>query len=85
MENFRVKRILEKDGELFLTGLPFKKGQEVEMIFKPVSLKKRQKAFLTAKKLLESGLPGMWADRQDIKDSSAFARELREKAQRRER
>jgi hypothetical protein len=34
--------------------------------------------------LLDSGLVGLWADRQDIVDSAAFARELREKVARRE-
>jgi hypothetical protein len=40
---------------------------------------------MTAKDLLESGLVGMWKDRDDIKDSAAYARELREQAQRRRR
>ena len=38
---------------------------------------------LTARELAESELVGMWADRDDIEDSSAFARQLREQAQRR--
>lgn len=33
--------------------------------------------------LLESPLVGLWRDRDDIKDNVAFARQLREKAQRR--
>ena len=39
---------------------------------------------MTAKDLLESGLAGIWKDR-DIKDSVAYARQLREQAQRRRR
>jgi hypothetical protein len=37
---------------------------------------------LTARELAESELVGMWADRADIEDSSTFARQLREQAQR---
>lgn len=32
---------------------------------------------LTARELLESGLVGLWADREDINDSLSFARRLR--------
>ena len=39
----------------------------------------------TLKDLLDSPLVGMWADRDDITDSADFARQLRERAQRRER
>jgi len=38
---------------------------------------------LTARKLLNSGLIGIWKDRTDITDSSKFARKLREQAQKR--
>ena len=40
---------------------------------------------MRAKDLLNSGLVGMWANRQDIGDSVAFARKLREQAQTRRR
>jgi len=35
----------------------------------------------TAQDLLESSLAGSWADREDVRDSQAFARQLREQAQ----
>jgi hypothetical protein len=38
---------------------------------------------LTARQLLNSGLIGLWKDRQDITDSASYARQLREQAQRR--
>ena len=38
-----------------------------------------------AAQLLQSGAFGAWADRQDIGDSAEYARELRRKAQTRER
>ncbi len=39
---------------------------------------------MTAEELLNSGLVGMWADRDDIEDSAKFAEELRRRAERRE-
>jgi len=38
---------------------------------------------MTGVDLLKSGLVGMWAGRKDIADSLEFARELREKAEKR--
>ena len=38
---------------------------------------------LTARELLQSGLVGLWADREDIDDSLSFARRLRRQAERR--
>ncbi len=35
----------------------------------------------TAGDLLSSGIAGMWADREDMKDSQAFARRLRQDAE----
>ena len=39
---------------------------------------------LTARELLQSGLVGMWADREDIGDSLSFARRFRKQAERRQ-
>ena len=39
---------------------------------------------LTARDLLHSGLVGIWADRDDIDDSVAFARRLRREAEHRQ-
>ncbi len=36
---------------------------------------------LTARDLLQSGLVGLWANRQDIGDSLSFARRIREQAE----
>ncbi len=38
---------------------------------------------LTARQLLQSDLVGLWEDRGDIEDSSAYARQLREQVQNR--
>jgi hypothetical protein len=85
MEAVRLQRVIEKDGELLLTNLPCKKGQHVEVIVLSEPPASPQLQQLTAKRLLESGLVGLWQDREDITDSTAYARQLREEAQRRQR
>ena len=40
---------------------------------------------MTARKLLESGIVGMWKDRPETQDAPRFARMLRERAQNRRR
>ena len=83
MEAIRLHKVIEKDGEILVTGLPFKKGQYVEMILliEPSAMPKR--SHLTARSLFHSGLIGLWEDRKDIEDSAAYARQLREQAQKR--
>lgn len=85
MEAVRLQWVIEKDGELLITGLPCKKGQRVEVIVLTETSETIKPARLTAKQLLESGLVGLWRDRQDIADSATYARQLREEAQRRQR
>jgi hypothetical protein len=85
MEAVRLHRVVEKDGELLITNLPCKKGQHVEVIVLTETPEMIKPARLTAKRLLESGLVGLWQDRQDILDSVAYARHLREEAQQRQR
>jgi len=50
--------------------------------FRPTEPHQRE---LTARELLESDLVGLWADRDDIGDSVSFARQLRQKAEHRQR
>ncbi len=83
MEAIRLQKAVEKDGELFLTGLPYKKGQQIEMILLRDALAADNRPRLTARQLLQSGLIGLWEDRNDIVDSSVYARQLREQAQNR--
>jgi hypothetical protein len=84
VEAIRLHKIIEKDGEILVTGLPYKKGQYIEMILLPESSTKSTKRHLTASSLLHSELIGLWSDRKDIEDSAGYARQLRERAQRRE-
>jgi hypothetical protein len=81
MEAVQVKHVIIKDGEVLLTGLPFKKGQSVEIIVFPQTATPRPRARLTVRHLRQSKLIGLWQDRKDIGDSSAYARQLREQAQ----
>lgn len=83
MEAVQVKQVIIKDGEVLLIGLPFKKGQSVEVIVFSEMETPRPRARLTVKHLRQSQLIGLWQDRSDIGDSSAYARQLREQAQRR--
>lgn len=82
MEAVRIKERIKKDGEILLTGLPFKKGQRVEMIVMSEPARRSSKPS-TARQLLASGIVGMWKER-GIADSSVYARTLRERAQRRD-
>jgi len=84
MEAIRLQKAVEKDGEIFLTGLPYTKGQFIEMILLSESLTPFSRPHLTARQLLQSDLIGLWEDRDDIEDSSAYARQLREQAQNRQ-
>lgn len=44
---------------------------------------KASSATFTAQDLFEAGLVGLWANRHDIKDSSAYSRKIREREQKR--
>jgi hypothetical protein len=83
MEAVQVQQVIAQDGEVLITGLPYKKGQSVEIIvfLHPTTLPPR--ARLTVGRLRRSGLIGLWQDRDDIGDSSVYARRLREQAQQR--
>ncbi len=83
MNAIRLNTVIKKDGELLMKGLPYKKGDHIELILlsPPATPSKRRP--LTARALRRSGLIGLWKDRADIQDSAAFARQLREQAQHR--
>ena len=91
MEAVRVRQVVAKDGEILVRGIPYKRGQVVEIIVLPQPfdrlrtppLKTTPRSPLTVRQLRQSGLIGLWKDRDDIRDSAAYARRLREEAQRR--
>jgi hypothetical protein len=83
MEAVQVQQVVARDGEILITGLPYKRGQTVEIIiFRPPTTL-LPSARLTVGQLRKSGLIGLWEDREDIGDSSVYARRLREQAQER--
>ena len=81
MEAIRREEVIVKDGQIHLTGLPYRRGDRVEIIVLPQADKTRTHIRLTVRQLRQSGLIGLWRDRSDIEDSSAYARRLREQAQ----
>jgi len=83
MEAVQVQQVLAKDGEILITGLPYKRGQAVEVIIFLPPPTPQPRARLTVGQLRRSGLIGLWEDRDDIGDSSVYARQLREQAQER--
>ncbi|GAB4539053.1 MAG: hypothetical protein Kow0063_27500 [Anaerolineae bacterium] len=83
MEVVRREEVIVKDGQIRLKGLPYKRGDRVEVIVLPRGREAGPQVKLTVGQLRRSGLIGLWQDRTDIEDSSAYARQLREQAQRR--
>ncbi len=81
MEAIRIQKVVEKDGEILMKGLPCKKGQQVEMILSIETSSTPVQGHVTADRLRCSGLIGLWKDRMDIADSAVYARQLRERAQ----
>ncbi len=83
MEAVRIQKIVENDGEVVVKGIPYKKGQHIEIIIFPQKKEAEDEAHFTVGDLKNSGLLGLWRDRNEIKDSSAYARHLRESSQKR--
>ncbi|MCD6344787.1 MAG: hypothetical protein J7M17_04190 [Anaerolineae bacterium] len=83
MEAIRVQQVIEEDGEVVITDLPYKKGQAVEIILLPQPTRIASRSRLTVRQFRQSGLIGLWKDHNDIRDSAAYARQLREQAQKR--
>lgn len=83
MEAIRVEQVVTEDGQVIITGLPYEKGQVVEVILFPQLKSTEPRGRLTVRQLKQSGIIGLWKDRTDIQDSAAYARQLREQAQKR--
>jgi hypothetical protein len=83
MQAIRVQQTIVKDGEILIEGMPYQKGQVVEVIVLPRPTKTGPRTRLTVRHVRESGLIGLWKDRDDIQDSAAYARHLRAQAQNR--
>ena len=88
MTRITVKSRVGADGVLHL-DLPVGQAdadKEVQVTVEPITPTPVGKLHaFTARELLNSGLVGMWQERTDILDSQEFARQLRDRAQTRER
>jgi len=84
MDAIHIRAIVERDGEILIQGLPCKKGQQVDISVQ-IPAEHPRTMPLTARALLDSGLVGLWADRDDINRSDDYARRLREQTQIRHR
>jgi len=84
MQSLHLQQTIREDGKLQISNLPLVRGQQVQVVllFAPVTTAKKR---LTARRLLDSGLMGLWKERTDIADGAEYARQLRERAQRRAR
>jgi hypothetical protein len=80
MQAIRLQQTIEKDSEIHLSDLPVFQGQQVDVIVSLSPLSEPKKTF-TVRKLLDSGLIGVWENRTDIKDSVTYARQLRDQSQ----
>ena len=85
MEAIRVHEIIKKDGEIHIKGLPFKKGEQIEMLMLPEIENIKNNNRLTARNILNSKLIGLWKNCKDIKNSTSYARKLRDFAQNRKK
>ena len=83
MEAIQVHQVIAKEGQVTVTGLPFKAGQPVEVIVLPRQMTKIKRTRLTVRQLRQSGLIGLWKNRFDMIDSAVYARQLREQVQQR--
>jgi hypothetical protein len=80
MEAIRVHPLIVKEGKVVVTDLPFKTGQYVEVIVLPRRVEKISRtrfaaktfASKTVRQLRQSGLIGLWKNRDDIIDSAVY-------------
>jgi hypothetical protein len=75
-----------QNGQIRLDDTPeLPEGAQVIVVVVREGQQAGERKALTLGDLLESPLVGMWADREDIKDGAEFARQLRERALKRQR
>jgi len=79
----KQKVTIKSGGLISLRSSKLKAGTKAEVIVLIEPAKTTVKKSMTGADLLKSGLVGMWMDRKNISDSLEFARELREKAEKR--
>ncbi len=80
---FKQKIIIKSGGLVSLRSRKLKAGTKAEVIVLVEPTETTAEKFMTGADLLKSGLVGMWAERKDIGESLEFARQLRQKAEKR--
>ncbi|OAD24010.1 hypothetical protein THIOM_000145 [Candidatus Thiomargarita nelsonii] len=68
---------------MFFSGSHAEAGEPEKMSFGVQDLSWTSRTRLTVRQLRQSGLIGLWKNRDDIIDSAVYARQLREQAQQR--
>jgi len=84
MKTMRIEKTVDADGEILLAGLPVKSGQHVEIIILRHDIGKRSTGNFTVGQFRDSGIMGIWENRDDISDSTQFSRSLRDQMQHRD-
>jgi hypothetical protein len=80
METYVAQRVVSKSKTITLKDLPFEEGDTIKIIVERMN-EPVEKPFPTVQDWLDSGLLGMWADRDDIGDTLEFAQKLREEVE----
>lgn len=83
MATIIINETVEADGSVHVVGLPLKPGSRVRITVE-TDIPEQPKRALTVQDWLDSGLIGMWADRDDIGDSVEWVNKLRESQERRD-
>jgi len=81
---YKQKVTIKSGGLVSLRSPRLKPGTKAEVIVLVEPAENTIERSMTGADLLKSGLVGMWAARKDIGDSLEFARELRNKAEKRD-
>jgi hypothetical protein len=79
---FKQQVTIKSGGLVSLRSRKLKAGTKAEVIVLVEPTEVIEKS-MTGADLLKSGLVGMWAERKDLGDSLEFARQLRQKAEKR--
>jgi hypothetical protein len=82
---FKQQVTVKSGGLVSLRSRRLKAGTKAEVIVLVEPEQTHTEKFMTGADLLESDLVGMWSQRKDIDDSLEFARQLRKKAENRDK
>ena len=80
---FKQQVTIKSGGLVSLRSRKLKAGTIAEVIVLVEPAETTVEKSMTGADLLKSGLVGIWAERKDISDSLEFARQLRQKAEKR--